>query len=147
MKLDRRSFVPLYVQLKNVIERQVASGEMAPGATLESEASLCRLYGVSRITVRQALRGLEMDGLIRREPGRGTFIAARTSHRGVTIGLIFGGLSEQIFGHRDDSSFGDVVRGAAEVASQRGGMVHVIPLGDEDSLETLLATPVVSRLN
>src|SRR5579862_4265756 len=79
MTLDRRSFVPLYVQLKNALERRIVGRELAPGEVLPSEPSLGRQYGVSRITVRQALEDLEADGLIRREPGRGTFVTAAVS--------------------------------------------------------------------
>lgn len=147
MKIDRRSFVPLYVQLKNIILRQIMSGDLAPGAILASETALCRMYGVSRITVRQALGDLEAEGLLRREPGRGTFITTATSKRGPSIGLLFGGLSERTFGHRNDESFGDLVRGAAEVASQRGAMVNPIPLLESDNLETALASPSIYQLN
>ena len=147
MKIDRRSFVPLYVQLKNIVQRQIMSGELPPGASLQSEPALGRAYGVSRITVRQALDELEAEGLIRREPGRGTFVAATTSKRGLVIGLLFGGMSERTFGHRNDTSFGDLVRGVADAASQRGALVHPIPLGDHDRLELALATPTVRQLN
>lgn len=47
--------------------------EGVPGARLPAEVELCREFGTSRITVQQALRLLEKEGLIRREQGRGTF--------------------------------------------------------------------------
>ncbi|HLH71903.1 MAG TPA: GntR family transcriptional regulator [Chloroflexota bacterium] len=147
MKIDRRSFVPLYVQLKNIVQRQIMSGELPPGVSLQSEPALGRTYGVSRITVRQALDELEAEGLIRREPGRGTFVATATSKRGLVMGLLFGGMSERTFGHRNDTSFGDLVGGAAAAASQRGALVHPIPLSDDDRLEVALATPTVTQLN
>lgn len=147
LKVDRRSFVPLYVQLKNIVQRQIMSGELTAGAALASEPTLCRLYGVSRITVRQALGELEAEGMIRREPGRGTFVRASVSKRGLAIGLLFGGMSERTFGHRNDTTFGDLVRGAAEVASRRGALVHPIPLSDGDDLTIALANPSVCQLN
>ena len=147
VKIDRRSFVPLYVQLKNILQRQIMSGEVTAGAALASEPTLCRLYGVSRITVRQALSDLEAEGMIRREPGRGTFVRASVSKRGLAIGLLFGGMSERTFGHRNDTTFGDLVRGAAEVASRRGALVHPIPLSDGDDLTIALANPSVCQLN
>ena len=146
MKIDRGSFVPLYVQLKNVLERQILGGELHEGDALESEPGLCRTYGVSRITVRQALRDLELAGMIRREPGRGTFVAAASSRRGISIGLVYD-LKEHVFEHRDESMFGDVVRGAAEATSRRGVLVHPIALGDGDDLDALLATPMVNNLD
>ncbi|MFZ0215216.1 MAG: substrate-binding domain-containing protein [Candidatus Dormiibacterota bacterium] len=146
VKIDRDSFVPLYVQLKNVLERRILGGELHEGEALESEPGLCRTYGVSRITVRQALRDLELAGMIRREPGRGTFVAAASTRRGVSIGLIYD-LKEHVFEHRDESMFGDVVRGAADVTSRHGALVHPIPLDDDDELEALLATPIVNNLD
>jgi GntR family transcriptional regulator len=46
----------------------------APGAQIPAEDQLCDLFGVSRITVRHAIRTLEEQGLLRREHGRGTFV-------------------------------------------------------------------------
>lgn len=145
MKVDRNSFIPLYVQLKNELERRILSGELREEEALESEPALCRKYEVSRITVRQALRELELGGMIRREPGRGTFVTAST-RRGISLGLIYD-VNEQVFEHRDESMFGDVVRGAAGVTSERAALVHPIPLGDGDELEALLATPIVNSLD
>lgn len=145
MSIDRASFVPLHAQLKNLFQRQIMAGDWAAGAPMPSESALCRMYGVSRITVRRALSDLEAEGLIRRERGRGTFVAATAPRRGPTLGLLFGGLTQRTFGHRNDTAFGDMVHGAAEAASRRGALVHPMPVGDGD-LETMLATPTVFRL-
>lgn len=48
---------------------------MAAGERLPSESTLCEHYGVSRITLRQAVDGLVNDGRLRREQGRGTFVS------------------------------------------------------------------------
>ena len=145
MSIDRASFVPLHAQLKNLFQRQIMAGDWAAGAPMPSESALCGMYGVSRITVRRALSDLEAEGLIRRERGRGTFVAATAPRRGPTLGLLFGGLTQRTFGHRNDTAFGDMVHGAAEAASRRGALVHPMPVGDGD-LETMLATPTVFRL-
>lgn len=58
---------------------------MQPGQQFPTEQALCAEFGVSRETVREALRALEDDGLISRHPGRGSFIlrspARRTERR------------------------------------------------------------------
>lgn len=68
------SEVPLYYQLGTILREQILSGIYAPGDQLPTEAELVADYGVSRITVRQALKSLTEDKLIRREAGRGTFV-------------------------------------------------------------------------
>ena len=66
--------VPLYYQLASVLRDQIVAGPLGHGDRLPTEAELVETYGVSRITVRQALQNLEADGLIRRKVGRGTFV-------------------------------------------------------------------------
>ena len=66
--------VPLYYQLGTILREQILSGAYALGDQLPTEAELVADYGVSRITVRQALKTLEDEDLIRREAGRGTFV-------------------------------------------------------------------------
>jgi GntR family transcriptional regulator len=73
--IDRDSYVPFYVQVKESLRDLIESGGLGPGAQLPGEPELCRLFDVSRTVIRQALRDLELQGLIRREKGRGTFVA------------------------------------------------------------------------
>jgi GntR family transcriptional regulator len=73
--LDRRSRVPLYYQLQELLHQQIASGRFKVGDALPSEGELCRRFGVSRIVVRQALQVLDDDGEIVRQQGKGTFVA------------------------------------------------------------------------
>ncbi len=75
MDIDRNRPIPLYLQLKAVLKQQVYQGILEPGARLPSERDLCETHAVSRTTVRQALREMEKEGLIKTVPGRGTFIA------------------------------------------------------------------------
>lgn len=74
--------VPLYYQLASVLRERIVSGQLAPGDRLPTEAQLVADYGVSRITVRQALRNLTDEGLIRALAGRGTFVTDRAASRG-----------------------------------------------------------------
>ena len=73
--LAKRSKLPLYYQLKGIVEDWIASGEWAPGAQVLSERELCEEFKISRITVRQALSELVVEGRLVREHGRGTFVA------------------------------------------------------------------------
>ena len=74
-RIDRRSPVPFYFQLRQLITDDIAAGRWRPGGRLPSEHELCEHFGVSRTTVRQALAELESAGLLRKEKGRGTFVA------------------------------------------------------------------------
>ena len=73
------SEVPLYYQLGTILREQILSGAYAQGDQLPTEAELVADYGVSRITVRQALKSLTEERLIRREAGRGTFVTGHPS--------------------------------------------------------------------
>jgi GntR family transcriptional regulator len=73
--LDKRLPIPLYHQLKSVILNAIQSGELKPDDQLPAESELAQTYAVSKITVRQALRELADLGYVRREQGRGTFVA------------------------------------------------------------------------
>jgi GntR family transcriptional regulator len=75
--IDANSVTPLYRQLTDLLHEQIASGALADGARLPSEAQLGERYGVSRITIRQALADLERRGLLERAPGKGTFVRRR----------------------------------------------------------------------
>jgi len=65
---------PLTLQLAQILRSKVASGELAPGGRIAPEVTLAKEYGVSVITVQRALKELEVDGLITRHRGRGTFV-------------------------------------------------------------------------
>lgn len=67
--------MPYYAQLAGILRERIADGEYAPGEFLPSEADLCDQYGISRTAVRQALDGLVAEGIVRKEKGRGTYVA------------------------------------------------------------------------
>jgi len=85
--------VPLYYQLANLLTEKIVSRELLTGDRLPTEVELVEQYGISRITVRQALRLLEEEGLIRREVGRGTFV---TDYRPFIGGLKVEGSLEDV---------------------------------------------------
>lgn len=53
------------------IRRMILDGEISPGERLPTEKEISRQFGVSVITAREALKGLEVSGLIERRKGRG----------------------------------------------------------------------------
>jgi len=72
--VDPASPVPAYVQLEQDLRRQIQSGAQSYGSRLPPEQTLARLYGVSRVTLRQALQRLADAGLVSRRQGVGTII-------------------------------------------------------------------------
>ena len=86
--IDKKSPMPYYYQLKQIITAEVEAEHYKPGDRLPSEHELCRMFGISRTVVRQALIELETEGWLRREKGRGAFVAPKK-----TTGYIFQGLT------------------------------------------------------
>lgn len=73
MQPTNMSHQPLYLQIKETLKKQILAGEYAPYQRMPSESELMSAFGVSRITVRQALRDLHGEGLIFSSQGKGTF--------------------------------------------------------------------------
>jgi GntR family transcriptional regulator len=80
---------PKYLQVRQIIERRLY-GHCEIGDKLPTEQALCAEFGVSRETVREALRGLEEDGVIRRYRAKGTFFVHRPSmpERTSMVGMV-----------------------------------------------------------
>ena len=95
--LDKDLPVPLYHQLQVVLKAEIESGRWQPGEQIPTESQLAEDFRVSKITVRQAIQNLVDLGYVRREHGRGTFVAQRKfdeGPRGLTS------FSEEMKGHR-----------------------------------------------
>lgn len=73
--INREADTPLWLQLKSILQSQIQSGELQTDSRLYSEHELCRMYGVSRTVVREALSELVHDRYIYRIQGKGTFIS------------------------------------------------------------------------
>jgi GntR family transcriptional regulator len=72
MTLDRSSPVPLWAQLEAALKTRLERGEFAE--RFPTDGQLVDEYGVSRHTVREAIRHLNRTGILRRERGRGTVV-------------------------------------------------------------------------
>jgi GntR family transcriptional regulator len=66
---------PLYIQIAESLLDRIESGELSPGTRLPPERELSKSFGVTRATVREALKVLEERGLLSRRQGQGTFVA------------------------------------------------------------------------
>ncbi len=75
-KIDYNSGMPLYLQLKDIIKKQIMAGHYPPGVKIPTEEEYCKKYDISRITVRQAINYLVQEKLLIRKQGKGTFVAS-----------------------------------------------------------------------
>lgn len=85
----RASPVPLYIQIDEELRGQIESGELGPLAQVPSETDLAEHFSVSRMTARKALDRLVADGMLFRQPGKGTFVAPTKIAHGASQGLSF----------------------------------------------------------
>ena len=83
LRPDRSRPEPLWHQAETALRHLIEAGEWTAGSQIPNEDRLCEMLGISRITVRHALRNLEQAGLLRREHGRGTFVRSATVVAGV----------------------------------------------------------------
>lgn len=72
--MNSRSSIPQHRRLYEILRRHITEGVYAEGDLLPSENELCRLYGMTRPTVRQSLAGLANDGYIRKHQGKGSIV-------------------------------------------------------------------------
>lgn len=75
--LFRADGTPYYVQLSAIIRRQIADGSLNVDDKLPTLKQLVATFGVSPMTVRQAIASLVKEGLIHATRGRGTFVTAK----------------------------------------------------------------------
>src|SRR5690606_22749721 len=111
--LNAYSPVSLYVQIKDMLRAHIVQRRYPPNAKLPSESEMTKAFGVSRITVRQALNDLQNEGLIFRIHGKGTFVSQRQAFQDLGRLQGFGEAMRQI-GHE---AFSRVVSVRKVVAS------------------------------
>ncbi|SDH26844.1 GntR family transcriptional regulator [Alteribacillus persepolensis] len=75
--IDKNSPLPIYYQIQEWIRKKMDDGEWEPGDMLPSERIFAEQFNISRMTVRQAITELVNEGLLRREKGKGTFVAEK----------------------------------------------------------------------
>ncbi len=73
--IDKDVPIPYHYQLREILRQEIVTGRWPVNEKIASERDLCTLFDVSRPTVRAAIDALVDEGLLRREKGRGTFVA------------------------------------------------------------------------
>jgi GntR family transcriptional regulator len=121
-RINKSLPVPLYHQVKCAIQESVDGGRWLPGQQLPSESELAKRFGVSQITVRQALRDLALLGYVRREQGRGTFVAKPRLDQGPRELTSF---TEEVRRHRLTASSRVISRAIREADSHVAERLHL----------------------
>jgi GntR family transcriptional regulator len=125
--------VPLHRQLFLVLHDEIDRGVIAPGDALPTEQTLCRQFGVSRITVRRALADLAERGYIERRHGVGSFVR---QHGPADVSDVLGAGRSYMEGLRQTQfeTEADVVelvtrrppRAIAEALEASGELLHIV---------------------
>ncbi|HAS53763.1 MAG: hypothetical protein A2X56_05700 [Nitrospirae bacterium GWC2_57_13] len=110
-KIDRQSQQKLYVQASEIIEEKIALGEWPAGSQIPTEDELCRIFNVSKATIRMAISDLERKGSLKKKQGKGTFVTYRAPDLGLAMKTR---LTEGMFGEGVNVRKEILVKGAIE---------------------------------
>ena len=134
---------PVRQQVTEVLRSAITSGRFAPGQRLV-EKDLCGLTGVSRASIREALRQLETEGLIHTLPHRGPSVARLTPEDAASIYQIRGALealAAQLFAeHASDAQVSDLEASVRTLeAAYQGRDIEIIVAAKRRFYEILIA--------
>lgn len=142
------SWVPLYRQLIDALRSSIAVGEFSIDQRILTEAQLSQRYGISRITVREAIDALVEEDLLIRRQGKGTYVARphigrdMAEFRGFTNACEAGGqvagtqvlsIGQQSAGE-DEASFLGIRPGKPVVALRRLRFADGVPIMIEQNI-------------
>ena len=83
--LNREDHQKLYLQLYEIMRKKIQSNEWVVGSQIPTEEELCKMFNVSRATVRTAVLELARQGYLKRQQGKGTFICKRLLSEGLLM--------------------------------------------------------------
>lgn len=112
--------LPKYKQILDELRREIQTGRHKPGDRLPSEADLGTKHDVSRLTIQRVLKELQIEDLIERRAGSGTYVRRKIEVPGHLFGLLIPGLGET-------EIFEPICQGMAK-AGRSGG--HALLWGD-----------------
>ncbi|MDR3710832.1 MAG: GntR family transcriptional regulator [Capsulimonadaceae bacterium] len=124
----------LFEKVKADLVDRLSSASFDSGESIGSERELIQTYGVSRITIRRALKDLENEGVINRIPGKGTFVRQMQQSTPKSQGNLLAIFREDYV--YDDEFFREIYQGVLQEAHRLG--YHVISghaASDAHSLE------------
>jgi len=88
-QIDRGNPQKLYIQVFEILRKKIESGEWPVESQIPIDEKLCRIYGVSKATVKTAIQELARQGYLMRHQGKGTFVCKRIIPEGLTMSTSF----------------------------------------------------------
>ena len=100
--IDAGGRMPLYEQIIQDLRQKIEDGTFKPGDQIGPQQELAKQYGVSLITVKNAIAQLVAEGLLFSRPAKGTFVAEKKIRRGdgsahKSIGLVLSDINHAYF--------------------------------------------------
>jgi GntR family transcriptional regulator len=83
--IDREDHQKLYLQLYEILKKKIEGNEWPLGSQIPTEEELCKLFEVSRVTVRTAVIELVRQGYLKRQQGKGTFVFRNAVTEGLAM--------------------------------------------------------------
>jgi DNA-binding GntR family transcriptional regulator len=116
---------PRYLELADLLRSNIVEGRLTELESFPTESELCEEHGVSRFTVREALRQLQTEGLIRRRRGSGTVIQPAAAR----AGALHQPLSNvgEILQYARDTRFEFTDRGSARLPKKHAEQIGIEP--------------------
>lgn len=118
--IDRKNREKLYIQIMRALVDEIGNGTWKIGERIPSEDELGIRYGVSKITIRQALTNLSADGYLVKIQGKGTFVAGSSPLVGLTMKTHF---TDGLFGAGVPETREIVERGMATLPEAVRGLL------------------------
>lgn len=115
---------PVYIQIHNQLRDNIESGRWHVGQKIPAERELASDFGVSRMTLRQAIQTLVDEGVLERRVGSGTFVASQK-------------VQEKMAGV---TSFTDLMKATGKVPSSKTISYH-LTIPSESEVEKLQLKP------
>jgi GntR family transcriptional regulator len=126
MARNGQNGMPAYQRIQGAIRERIDAGELKPGDAVTSERELAKIHGVSLMTARHALAGLESEGMVERRRGAGTFVAPPRIH------------FNKLMSYTEQMSSRGLAPSSKVVASKI--------IDDEDEIAARLTLPAASRM-
>ncbi|MEZ0117748.1 UNVERIFIED_ORG: GntR family transcriptional regulator [Heyndrickxia coagulans] len=119
--------MPIYLQLRELIRTKIEEKEYMPGMMIPSENEMAKMYGVNRLTVRNAIDALVKEGLLKRVQGKGIYVIGEKMERDLET---LGGFTQTMLGLKVQPSVKVRVK-SLRVAGEKYSRIFGIKPDDE----------------